>query len=165
MRDATVHRRGHVLSVPPERGAEWVPRTTWLSPEPIEKAMSAKAAPAGASIPVVANEGRWVVECPDCGGAQLACGTDRRFMCNECGNVAVEGMWRRVTWPADADEIAVELDQRPEVNRHWVPGESLEDLRDEFRRWRERQQDRPQVHPEVPPVAAEDPGVAGPTRG
>lgn len=150
MRDASAQRHGRVLSIPAERGAEWVPRLTWVSPEPIEKAMRARTAPRPASVPAEVNEARWVVQCPDCGGAQLACRSDRRFMCNECGNVAIGGLWRPVDWPAEAEAIEAELAQRPEANQHWRAGETLEQLRDEYARWQHRGEP-----PEVPAPAPE----------
>lgn len=80
-----------------------------------------------------ANHARWVVDCPTCNGAQLACRTDKRFMCNECANVAIGGRWRVVEWPVDADEIERLLDRRPDVARNWFPGETVRQLKDENR--------------------------------
>lgn len=92
--------------------------------------MTAKVAP-GADVEVYANEGRWVVQCPDCNGAQLASRSDRRFMCNECANVVVGGGWRRVIWPAKAEEIEAAVRRRPRVNQNWLPGESVTALHEE----------------------------------
>jgi hypothetical protein len=130
IRDAAWHPARHpaAASVPPERGAEWAPRVAWLAPSPIEVAMLAPTAK-DEDVHVVVNHGRWVVECPDCHGAQLACRTDLRFMCNECGNISISGEWRAVVWPAQADAIDAELAKRPRVvNQHWLPGETLADL-------------------------------------
>lgn len=117
-------RRG----VPSNRGAEWVPRLVWLAPISFADVADQPTAPTEA-VAVFANENRWIAECPDCHGAQMACKADARFMCNECANGAIGGKWRPVVWPADVDQIEAVLDQRPLVNRNWLPGESLDDLR------------------------------------
>lgn len=82
-------------------------------------------------IPVYANHGRWVVDCPDCSNAQLACRTDKRFMCNECGNVGVSGLWRRVDWPKDDEAIEAELHRRSLANQNWTPRLNLNELKAE----------------------------------
>jgi len=123
--------------VPPQRRigseAEWAPRAYWdqLNPVSVEQAMAALPGPPEIAISVYANHGRWVVECPDCRGAQMASAEDRRFMCHECANVAVEGLWRAVVWPEDHAEIDAALSGRPMVNRNWFPGETLDELRAE----------------------------------
>jgi hypothetical protein len=129
MRDAKFHSRHPAAAgVPANLGAEWAPRVQWLAPAPLEVAMLAPTAK-DEDVHVVVNHGRWVVECPDCHGAQLACRTDLRFMCNECGNISISGEWRAVVWPAQADAIAAELTKRPRVvNQNWLPGETLTDL-------------------------------------
>lgn len=124
-------RHPAAVGIPLNRGAEWVPRIQWLALAPLEVAMSAPTAK-GEDIEVEVNHGRWVVECPDCHGAQLACRTDRRFMCNECGNVTIGGEWRKVAWPANAQEIEAILSERPrDRNRNWRPGETPAGLRAE----------------------------------
>lgn len=123
MRDASAQR---LEGIPVSRGAEWVPRAYWNAPVPLPE--SGPLAPQ-ADVAVYINEGRWVVECPDCHGAQLACATDRRFMCNECANVTVGGRWRRTAWPANAAEIAAVLELRPwGRTQNWTPGETVGDL-------------------------------------
>lgn len=89
----------------------------------------------GGDVLVVANHGRWIIECPDGdGGAQLASRADPRFMCVECLNASVDGKWRRVVWPKDADKIGAVLDARAfEVNRNWTGDETLADLKAEDR--------------------------------
>lgn len=133
MRDATWHaRQPAAVGIPAHRGAEWLPRSQWMAPVPLEDAMAAATARSEV-IYAYANHGRWVVECPDCRGAQLACRTDHRFMCNECANFAIGSQWRTVTWPADAAAIEEELDRRPRAqNRNWFPGETVASLRLEF---------------------------------
>lgn len=111
--------------------AETVARKGWSLSVPPEQVLTAKTAPAAESIAAYANHGRWVVACPDCDGAQIACPDDRRFMCNECGNVSIGGLWRPVVWPKDRAKIDALLNLRPRNNQHWVPGETLADLREE----------------------------------
>lgn len=119
-------RRFQIPTLPASRGAEWVHH----APNVISMAnLGASVAPS-ASVAVSVNHGRWVVDCPDCAGAQLACKTDHRFMCNECGNVVVGGLWRTVDWPDDAAGLQIEaaLKVRPIANQNWIPSESVEDL-------------------------------------
>lgn len=111
--------------------ATTAPTRWWQAPRALAEAMGAELGPAELAIDATANQGRWVVECPDCCGAQLATREDPRFMCNVCANVAVGGFWRPVTWPADVAAITDVLDQRPVVNQNWQPTETLESLQDE----------------------------------
>src|SRR5687767_417899 len=98
----------------PGADAESAPRRFWASIIPLKQAMAAPLGPPEIAINVYANHGRWIVECPDCSEAQMACATDYRFMCNQCANVAVEGMWRPVVWPEEHAEIdAVLTERRP----------------------------------------------------
>lgn len=86
----------------------------------------------GEYVFIHANHGRWVVGCPDCGGALLAHPGDQRFMCADCGNAGNEGRYRPVVWPRQYDRIAELLDARPDSRlRNWSPGESIADLRHE----------------------------------
>lgn len=114
--------------LPPERGAELAPRMFWMAPTtPMFDADVAPDSP----LLVYLNHGRWIAECPDCHGAQLACWTDHRFMCNECGNVTVGGLWRATVWPADRAGIEAVCSQRPEINQNWLPGETVAALKAE----------------------------------
>lgn len=112
----------------PGATAEAAPRRYWSSITPMERAMAAALGPAATAVKVYANHGRWVVECPDCHSAQMACVTDRRFMCEVCANVTVGGMWRPVTWPEERIEIDEILSARPLGNQNWLPGETVADL-------------------------------------
>lgn len=119
-------RRFQTANLPASRGAEWVHH----APNVVSMAnLGASVAP-DASVQVSVNHGRWVVDCPDCAGAQLACKTDHRFMCNECGNVVIGGLWRPVEWPEDKVGLGIEaaLKVRPPANQNWVPGETVDDL-------------------------------------
>lgn len=117
--------------IPESRGAEWIhyhitPRNADLSH------LEAGTHPA-AGVSVFVNHGRWVAECPDCKNAQLACRTDHRFLCNNCGNVTIQGLWRSVLWPADIAGIEAALASRPIVNQNWETGQTVEDLKAETR--------------------------------
>lgn len=129
LHDASQFAPAFTGTIGPERGAEWSPRLHWRAATPLADALNRPTAPPEFAVPVIANENRWVVACPDCNGAQFACRTDRRFMCVECANFATNGLWRPVTWPGDAAKIEAELDKRPDMKtRNWVPGETVADL-------------------------------------
>lgn len=113
------------------RGADRVPRTpgVWLAATPLEQAMAAGTAPASQAVHVVGNHGRWVVDCPDCNSAQLTAPDDRRFMCYECANVVVDGLWRPVVWPKDHQRIAALLDTRQAVGlRNYDAGQTAAEI-------------------------------------
>jgi hypothetical protein len=116
--------------------AEWAPRRFWVAHQvagtPLESVIGNGVAPKSAAIEVYAAHDRWIAECPDCCGAQLASLNDRRFMCNNCGNAMLGGLWRPLVWPKNHAEIDALLDARPNVeNRNWNPGETIGDLRAE----------------------------------
>lgn len=117
-------------NIPATQGALWGPTLFWSLPTPRPDLSQALPAP-GELLHVYANHGRWLVSCPDCNGSQLACRTDPRFICSDCGNVAVEGRWRRLAWPANPKNIEDLLERRPMANRNWFPHESINDLREQ----------------------------------
>lgn len=121
---------GWRLDLPPDRAAELVPRLYWQASAGCD--LSAPTAGQTEAVAVFVNEGRWIVECPDCRGAQLAAATDRRMMCHCCGNASIGGRFRPVVWPAASTAVAVEreLARRPEANRNWS-WETVAELRDE----------------------------------
>ena len=123
MRDATTYGPNGAESCPAKVDATGSP-VFWLAPVPYQP----DAPTAGDPIVVYANEGRWIAECPDCRGAQLASHHDPRFMCVECANVANGGAWRPLTWPQDRPAIEQVLDGRQPVNQNWAPGETVADL-------------------------------------
>ena len=126
MRDATYYPD---TSRPPAERA--LLRENWFAPVPLEDALTAGVAPRSAAVYAVANHGRWIVQCPDCFGAQLAAPEDRRFMCTDCGNQAIGVLWRPVIWPAAPEEISALLDSRPTDLANWSPAETVDDLRRE----------------------------------
>jgi hypothetical protein len=105
----------------------------WLWSNPPEPGKPRGDHPRGHSREVVAHaivrQSRWVVLCPWCPSAQYAHTTDRRFFCVDCGNVALEGKWISVEWPAEPEAIEQQLAVRPEPGtRNWEWGEALADL-------------------------------------
>jgi hypothetical protein len=120
MRDASFH--GRIKGLP---AAASVPAQFWQAPMPPVFKVGTSSAPA---LKVYLNHGRWVVNCPDCNGAQLACFDDKRFMCNECANVAVGNLWRVIVWPEDRRAVEEAVAARPVLNQNWVAGESIADL-------------------------------------
>lgn len=105
---------------------------TWTAPVLPGQALGADLGPKSIAVHARANHGRWIVECPDCSGAQLACPDDHRFMCNECANAVVGGFYRPVIWPRDKAKIEALLMARSDPStRNWFPHESVTDLRAE----------------------------------
>jgi len=82
-------------------------------------------------VEVVANHGRWLVECPFCPSAQVASVSDRRFFCTDCGNAAVGGRFIKTVWPSDLAELDDVLAHRPPENANWRSHESLTHIRNE----------------------------------
>lgn len=109
-----------VAGVPAARGAEWIHHQLRRSTGPLGAATHPEAI-----VYAYVNHGRWVVSCPDCHNAQLACATDHRFLCNECGNTSIGNLWRPVEWPADPQRIANLLENRPREYQNWNPGEDV----------------------------------------
>jgi len=75
---------------------------------------------------VIANWGRWVVNCasPACASAMQVWPGQEWVRCADCATLAAD-----LIWPADPDGIEILLSMRPaEWNRNWLPGETLEDL-------------------------------------
>ena len=77
---------------------------------------------------------QWIVDCPECRGAEFAFFDEPLFMCSNCFNGAVGGEWRRVEFPPNRTEIeaAVKVRAVP-ANRNWEPGETVDMLRAENR--------------------------------
>lgn len=112
-------------------GAERVPRTPrlWTAFTPLDEAMVAATAPRGEAVHVVGNHGRWVVDCPDCNSAQLAAPDDHRFMCCECANIVIGGLWRPVVWPKDHQRIGALLDARERIGlRNYDAGQTAGEI-------------------------------------
>ena len=84
----------------------------------------------GGALEARVEYARWIVDCPNCRNAEFAF-EDKLFYCSVCGNADMSGKIRRVKMPAQRQEIEVILGQRPIVNRHWYPGETVAQLQDE----------------------------------
>ena len=88
------------------------------------------------------DHGRWIADCPlqyagqDCLGAECVTDSEKTFMCLSCGNTEVEGKLLKVRFPAKGkrDKIELSLNERPEANRNWFPGETPEKIAKENRR-------------------------------
>lgn len=82
------------------------------------------------------NRNRWIVDCPDCQGADFVWTDDRepKQMCGSCFNVAVGHKWRRVELPTNRAQIEAVLKARPiPQNRNWQFGEKLTAMKKENR--------------------------------
>lgn len=74
---------------------------------------------------------RWIVDCPDCRGAEFLW-PEGLFMCCSCWNARAKHKWRRVTIPANRAQIEAVLRARPMPDdRGWWPGETVADLKRE----------------------------------
>lgn len=81
--------------------------------------------------PLVARvyQDAWIVDCPDCGGAEFYWRDSPRMFCLSCGNAAVGGKWRPATLPDEAAQIERVLDKRPlRASRNWTPWETVAEL-------------------------------------
>lgn len=84
------------------------------------------------ALPARVDHGRWIVDCPDCNGAEFVwLAGPHVMMCVGCWNACAGHRWRRVELPA-ADVLA-EIDRilqaRPlPATRNWYPHESVADL-------------------------------------
>lgn len=133
MRYATSYQHPDFSGVPE---AELAPRRFWMAHQVVgvslESVIGNGIAPKSEAVEVRAEHGRWLVDCPDCKGAQYAPLTDHRFMCNNCANLAIGSLWRPVVWPKDRENIETLLEARPMLhNQNWNPGETVGDLRNE----------------------------------
>lgn len=78
------------------------------------------------------NHGRWIADCPVCGGAEFVWLDTPLLLCQSCWNAAVGGKWRTVKIPREAAQIERLLSVRPNViHRNWEPGETLLQLQQE----------------------------------
>lgn len=74
------------------------------------------------------SDGRWVAECRDesCSGAELVT-EGQPMLCGSCGSVS------QVIWPDQVAEIEALLMKRKPRNRHWLLGETIDQLKLENR--------------------------------
>lgn len=86
----------------------------------------------GNSIQASVNQGRWIIECPFCTGAEFLDPADPRFYCLSCYNKAVGHLWLLVVLPEDRVAVERALIVRPMLeNRNWSPGETVAQLHQE----------------------------------
>lgn len=71
---------------------------------------------------------RWIVDCPNCNGAEFAF-EDKLFFCSQCRNSLIGGDAYRVKMPNEKDRKDIEeiLGKRPIINRHWKPNINQEE--------------------------------------
>ena len=85
------------------------------------------------------NHGRWIADCPYCGGAELADATEPDFGWLRRGNPGGnkenigDGLVMPIDFPAQIRGIEKALSARPELNRNWEPHETVGDLHKENR--------------------------------
>ena len=96
--------------------------------------------PRGPVLLAYVNAGRWLVDCPDCGGDEYGAPDDAAFWCASCANVLNESWPRPVAWPQARGRIEALLLQRPAPilpgaasPRNWLPHEPVEQLAAENR--------------------------------
>ena len=114
--------------LPSEREAELALHLFWPPAQPVAFPLEV----ADVTLAVLVNSGRWLVQCPNCMGAQYASRTDLRFFCLDCFNAypPVNGRWVRIVWPDNSAAIERELEHRSDPKtRHWLPGESIAALK------------------------------------
>lgn len=85
------------------------------------------------------NQGRWVADCPACGGAERIWPDGLRThpevphpfgIFDSTLHCGYTGATYDVAFPSEAAEIMAVLARRPnELNRNWEPGETVMDLR------------------------------------
>ena len=75
----------------------------------------------------VVNQGRWIVRCPFCAGAELMW-EDKEFMCLSCFNEKAEGKPLKVIIPRNRKAIEAILEKRPLENQNWEVGETIDNL-------------------------------------
>lgn len=103
----------------------WPPYEPFQPPEGVALGLKARAE---------LNHGRWIVRCLFCPGANLACWIDQRFFCVDCfhrSEPRAVGRWLLVEWPDELEAIESLIAKRPEPNRSWQVGETLENLEQE----------------------------------
>lgn len=111
------------------RAAEWEVVQQWPRGVPFVMPSGLAAKPALAAR---VNHGQWIVDCPFCPSASMACATDHRFFCVNCLNAGAGGKWLAVIWPKNRDAIEAVLLERPNPHtRNWSMVETLQDLRAE----------------------------------
>lgn len=79
------------------------------------------------------EHGRWLADCPTCGGALIVDSKIPLFICHECGSPENLGKWYMLAFPKNKAKIEAALLKRPghrmkAPTRHWFPHETLKQL-------------------------------------
>lgn len=90
--------------------------------EPKPQGFAEDAAP----LYVRVNHGRWLVDCRECNGAELASADNRWFWCKGCYNHRAGYKLLPVVWPEDPAAIAAAMRGRPLESRNWEPHEPVD---------------------------------------
>lgn len=111
----------HQMEPPtPEQRLDWVRRTLKMNRLPPLRAWSV----AKRSLPARVNQGRWIADCPDCTGAEMADPAWPYSVCCSCG----AGPYR-VEFPPEREAIEQALLRRPHAAfMSWEPGITVEEL-------------------------------------
>lgn len=71
-------------------------------------------------------QGRWIVQCPFCPGAEMADEDDKWFLCLSCYNEEINGAFIKVVWPSNARQIETVLMERKRIDdRTWTRDKSI----------------------------------------
>lgn len=116
------------ILLPPERHAELTPLLAWGR---VDVPPFLPTAVSNVETFARCEQGRWIVECPFCHGAQFAARQDPRFFCVGCLNEQAGAKWLKVVWPDDVPGIEDALRPRLTENVNFVPGETVADLQAE----------------------------------
>ena len=72
------------------------------------------------------DDGRWLVDCPNCNSALVISETLPKFVCAECGSPDSDGRYRKVIYPENREEIERLLLLRPAgMGRGFVEGSDI----------------------------------------
>ena len=72
------------------------------------------------------DDGRWLVDCPNCNSALVISGQFDIFICAECGSPENNGLWYFTEYPKDREEIERLLLLRPAgMGRGFVEGSNV----------------------------------------
>jgi hypothetical protein len=82
------------------------------------------------------NHGVWRAWCPECPyAADDVWKGHSRFWCMTCGNRGADGLWRRLIWPENLEEIESALDPFPRPAQNWEPWGESKDIVSEAQAW------------------------------